>query len=232
MKTVLILVVVTALVVLLAPSASGARLPRSGAPVDRLARFRSRAPGAKGREQRQSVRHAIEISTGLAAAVEAGLAPRAALPEVVADLQSDPGSVDHRLLNEAAAAARAGNDVGEVLLGSDRAHWRAVGVAWRVGEESGAAFAPVLDRVSCSLRTDERIAREARGALATAQATSKLLAVLPLGGIALGRAIGGDTLGFLFTTPAGVGCVVVGLLFEVAGLLWVRSLMRKAEGVR
>ena len=230
MTTVLVLVALFLAVIVLAPRSPTGRVGNGASAQESwlVALLKRHAPGRHKKEHALSCRRAIEVATGLAAAVEAGLAPRSALPEVVSDVER---GLDTELLDAAAHAAAHGNDVAGVLLSDARQHWRAIGIAWRVGEESGAAFAPVLDRVAGSLRTDERIAREARAALATSKATVRLLAILPLAGIGIGKAVGGDTLGFLFTTLPGLGCLAVGVAFESAGLFWTRSLLRKAEGL-
>lgn len=223
-----IFIALVLLVLALRPRAPIARLKSLGLAESTKPSWRSRLAGAKAAERDRSKTRAIEVATGLAAAVEAGLAPRAALNDVVRDL--DPGS-DEALLRDASHAAIEGNDVATTLMSSALAHWRAIGVAWRVGEESGAAFAPVLDRVAGALRTEQNLAREARSALATAQATSRLLAVLPFFGVLLGRGIGGNPMKFLISGPAGFGCLAIGLTFEITGLLWTRRILKKAGGV-
>lgn len=233
MTTAAVLGLLVAAMVLLAPAPATSRLdelsPRDRPSISRIARLKDALPGQRKQERARSKRRAIEVATGLAAAVEAGLAPRAALVDVVADLHADARS-DQVVLAAVVAAARAGEDVSAALLSSAAPHWRVIGVAWRVGEESGAAFAPVLDRVAEALRTEEKIAREAAIALATARSTSKLLAVLPVAGIFLGKGIGGDPLGFLFGGPAGFVCLAIGLTLEVCGLLWTRRLLTRAGG--
>ena len=65
--------------------------------------------------------------------------------------------------------------------------------------------------------------------LAGPRATAVLLALLPVFGLAMGNALGADPLAVLVGTPVGRGCLVLGLLLEVAGLLWTARITRRAE---
>jgi tight adherence protein B len=57
--------------------------------------------------------------------------------------------------------------------------------------------------------------------LAAAYATARLLAVLPLGVLLLGSGIGGDPVGFLTGSTAGLVCLAVGIGLSFGGLLWL-----------
>ncbi len=98
-----------------------------------------------------------------------------------------------------------------------------------LAERTGAPLADLLERIEVDARAAERL-RTAAGAQTTgAQATAVLLAVLPVGGVALGYAVGADPLAFLLHTPAGAACAVGALLLQMAGLSWTRRLMRPVE---
>ena len=56
-----------------------------------------------------------------------------------------------------------------------------------------------------------------------------MLAALPAFGMFLGILMGVDPIGFLLGTSIGRMALLVGLGFEAAGLMWVRSLVREAE---
>ena len=234
MNTALLIAALLVMVLLLSPGPPAARLEglrdeQPGPGRSRLAAMTGVLPRQRKAERARSKRRAIEVATGLASAVEAGLAPRTALGDVTQDVLLDARS-DQRVLASATAAAHNGHDVAGAFLADDRAHWRALGVAWRVGEESGAAFAPILDRVADSLRMQEKVGREAAIQLATARSTSRLLSVLPVAGILLGKSIGGDPVAFLVGTHVGWGCLVIGIILEVTGLLWTRRLLARASG--
>ena len=100
---------------------------------------------------------------------------------------------------------------------------------WQVSERSGGGLAPSVSRLAGSLRDDEQVRREVAAQLAGPRATSVLLALLPAFGLLMGAALGVQPLQVLLGSPAGRGCLVVGVGLEVAGLLWTRRITRRAE---
>jgi tight adherence protein B len=163
----------------------------------------------------------IEALDVLAADLSAGRPPIAAL-EGAASISPD--------LEVAHAAAKLGADVPTALIRvSDKpgaASLRALAAAWRVTEESGAAFAALTERLANSLRADEAIHRQTESSLAGARSTARILAFLPVFGIALGYALGARPLTFLTATPPGWICLAVGLTLTAAGLHWTSRLSR------
>lgn len=97
-----------------------------------------------------------------------------------------------------ASASRMGADVPDALRTLARlpgaAALKQLAAAWQVSFRSGAGLAGVLERMSGAMREQEDIARETTAAVAPARATAHLLAVLPLVGLGLGTALGGDPL--------------------------------------
>jgi tight adherence protein B len=177
------------------------------------AKHRRRSTGAARRAQ------VIEACDLLSADLTAGRPPAEALEgatTICADLQI------------AAAACRLGGDVPaalELAAESPGAEGlRALASAWRVADESGAAFAGIVDRLADSLRADEAIRRQTAVSLAGARATARLLAVLPFFGAALGYALGADPIAFLTGTPVGWAALAAGLGLSVAGLAWTDRL--------
>jgi tight adherence protein B len=157
----------------------------------------------------------IEACDVLAAELSAGRPPGIAL-EGAATVCPD--------LEVASAAAKLGGDVPallELIAETPGAEGlRALAAAWRVADESGAAFALITERLADSLRADESIRRQITTGVAGSRATARLLAVLPVFGTALGYAIGADPLAFLTKTPPGWLCLALGLTLSILGLRW------------
>ena len=126
------------------------------------------------------------------------------------------------------AAARLGGDVpGALEVAAESpgaAGLRALAATWRVAEESGAAFASLTERLSESLRADEAVHRQTAAGLAGARSTARILAALPIFGIALGYSLGARPLTFLTATPVGWVCLAAGLGLTTLGLHWTSRL--------
>ncbi|WP_433164929.1 type II secretion system F family protein [Kribbella sp. CA-247076] len=126
------------------------------------------------------------------------------------------------------AAAKLGGDVpGALDLAAESpgaTGLRALAAAWRVAEESGAAFAALTERLAESLRADEAIHRQTAASLAGARSTARILALLPIFGIALGYSLGARPLSFLTETPIGWLCLAAGLGLTTLGLHWTSRL--------
>jgi tight adherence protein B len=124
---------------------------------------------------------------------------------------------------ELAAALRAVAASSRSLVGLAR-----VAACWRVAATSGAALAPAVDRVADALHDEIEFATSLLAALAAPRATARLLAVLPVVGLALGGAIGARPLSFLLGSPAGLCCLAVAVGFEAGGVGWARRIARNA----
>src|SRR5262249_56441804 len=80
-----------------------------------------------------------------------------------------------------------------------------------------------------SLRTDEEHRRRLAAELAGPRATARLLALLPLVGIAMGQALDAEPLRMLLTTPWGRLALVAGISLEVCGTWWVNRIANTVE---
>ena len=133
-----------------------------------------------------------------------------------------------------AAAAQMGADVPDRAeragLAAGRGAARTLAATWEVAHETGAGLAAAIGQAAEAIRADRRTARLVAAELAAAHATARMLAVLPLGVLLLGSGIGGDPVGFLVGSGAGLGCLAVGLALSFAGLLWLDRIADRVLG--
>jgi tight adherence protein B len=170
-------------------------------------------------------RSVTEACAALASQLRIGRVPSEALTVAAQDCA---------VLNRARSALELGGDIVSV--------WQAQSTdpgcggladlarAWRVSAETGAPMAAALEQVAVSLADDQALGSVVAGELAGPRATGKIMAVLPLCGIALGYALGGDPIGFLLQGPLGWGCLACGVGLAAAGVLWVEGLAQQAAG--
>lgn len=165
----------------------------------------------------------LQACEGLAADLTAGLEPGRALSRTARDWS---------LLEPVVAAHSMGSSVPEALRSvaatPGAADLRVVAAAWEVGRESGPGLATGISQVARSLRADRATARVVATELASARATARLLALLPVAVLLLGSGSGGNPWHFLLQTPPGWVCLAAGLGLALLGLLWLEAL---AQGV-
>lgn len=172
------------------------------------------------RAQQARVREACGI---LATELAAGRPPENAL-QAAADVLPELAPI--------AATGRMGGDIPTALRAVDgpgTEALRQIAAAWAVAEHSGAGLAGVVAKVANGLGADELQRREVAAQLAAPRATAKLLAGLPVFGLALGAGVGSNPFQVLFGTGYGIACLLVGAALTAAGLLWVERLATRAE---
>lgn len=104
-----------------------------------------------------------------------------------------------------------------------------VAAAWTVAEHSGAPLSPALRGAATALRDRAETARDVRTALAGPRATARLMAWLPLVGVAMAYLIGVDVVGALLAGPLGWGVAAAGATLTAAGRAWTARLVREAS---
>jgi tight adherence protein B len=180
------------------------------------------------RRRRSAVRARADVAqacTVLASYLRVGQVPPAALAIAAADCQ---------VLREGDQARTLGGDVVEVWRQQSRRAGHSglleLARAWQVSIETGAPMSATLDQVAASLAADQALTRVIDSELATARATSKLMAALPACGVGIGYLLGGDPGRWLLSGPSGWACLLVGVLLACAGVLWIEALARQASG--
>lgn len=173
------------------------------------------------RERRRLVSEAIGL---MSAELRAGILPQRVLAGLAPEfdfLASAARAAD--LSGDVPAALRvAADESGAELLAE-------LAGAWLVAERAGAPLARVLDRLEETARGDVEIEREVESGLAPARATGRLMAVLPVFGLALGSGMGGDPVAVLTGTVPGVACLAAGCGLACAGIAWVERIAASAE---
>ena len=158
----------------------------------------------------------VEVGEALVGELRAGQPPQVALARA-GEVWPD--------LSPVVAAARLGADVPEALRDRGRlpgAEGLAdLAAAWQVSQRSGAALTTSLGQVVASARARQLAGHLVRGELSSARATARLVALLPVGTLAMSAGIGGDPWSFLFGHPVGLGCLGAGAALVFAGLAWI-----------
>lgn len=160
----------------------------------------------------------------LAADLGAGAAPRLALarlatrwPEMRPVVEADRFGLD-----VAASWRSLADETGLASLGL-------VASAWSYAQQTGVGLAIAMRHVADGLSAQARVDRTVVAELASARATAWLVAMLPVGVLAMGSGLGGSPLRFLLLTTPGVVLLATGLGLIWAGLWWIESII---EGVR
>jgi len=181
---------------------------------------------ARGRARRAAQQRAdvvVEVCEALAGELRAGQPPLRALRHCVEVWPE---------LEPAATAGELGADVPKALrrlaLLPGASGLSDVAGAWQVSHGSGGTMASALSRVADASRTRRTTQRLVASELASAQATARLVAALPVVVLAMGTGLGGDPWAFLLTTPGGLACLAAGLLLGYAGLAWIERIAVRA----
>lgn len=181
-----------------------------------------RRVGASGRRRLARERSRVIQALGtLAAEVEAGLPPDAALVRAAGTPPAWPRAARH---------ARGGGDVPAALLEDavDQPVLGQLAACWRIAAR-GSGLADAVRQLAATARASEDVRVEMEGQLAGPRATARLLSLLPLVGMGLGMMLGSDPLGWLLSTGPGRLCLVAGILLTAVGAWWTARIAAAVE---
>ncbi|HIV57520.1 MAG TPA: hypothetical protein H9902_06145 [Candidatus Stackebrandtia faecavium] len=97
-----------------------------------------------------------------------------------------------------------------------------------VAERTGAPAARLIELLADELRAQTRGRAAVIAQTAGSLASAKLLAALPIVGIALGESIGAQPLAFLLYTPIGAACAAATVALQALGLKWAERIESRA----
>ncbi|WP_201294970.1 type II secretion system F family protein [Nocardiopsis sp. FR4] len=216
------LVCAAALVLLcLVPGTPGVRLAEALSPprppVRRWTRVRARALASRAGERAARRRAVVVLCRVLAAELRAGQPPREALRVSAAEVGPLVGPVSDAESLRRAAERGPGLEALAYLA-----------VCWEVAADTGAGLAGVVDALSRQLTEQEEQRAEAAARTSGPRTTAVVLMSLPLAGLVAASALGGSPLAFLFTTPPGLACLVLGVALDAFGAWWTLRMLRSA----
>lgn len=188
----------------------------------------------------------VTVVRRLAALLQAGRAPARVFGELPAvSTSSGPtGRWIARMCGDVHAAAQVGIPVSvsltrfagapvpvgdRTLAATARSVCAQLAACWEISERSGAPLGRTLSGVAESLESqlDAQAARDS--ALAGPRVTVRTLSWLPVLALGLGVLMGTDPITTLLTTWWGRLALAAGAALSIAGRLWTRALMHRAE---
>lgn len=191
--------------------------------TDWVDHLRDRWANRAGREHRERMRD-IQALTALATELRAGHPLDVALRHA--------GGVPC-VWPTAISAARFGTDIAGALRVDARSRPVLLPLAacWQVGSVSGAGLARTVEELARSGRASEDTRAQLDAHLASARASMRVLASLPVLGIAMGTLLGAAPIPWFTGTGIGRITLACGLALTVLGICWSRRITRSVERV-
>lgn len=177
------------------------------------------------------------LASRVARAAHSGATLRSALEEAAGAHSPRPGrdGLGEPLAAQVAAvvnAIRVGATVDEALRAwKGSAGSAAVDLfvaAARLGHTEGGQLAGAMDGVALALADRSELRSEARAQSAQARLSVKVLVALPVVGVVAFTLVEPQVVSTLFTTPIGLGCLVLGAGLDAAGALVASRIVERS----
>ena len=173
-----------------------------------------------------------DFAVALAAAVRAGLSIRLGLADAARDLEEPLGPVIATILRDLESGRPIDDALGRIVSDLDLPDARLLVTALTVHRRTGGQLPDLLDELADVVGQRVEARRGARALMAQGRASGAVLAVLPVAFVALLSGTGGDGLGAFYRTPLGAGLLVIGVLLDAVGFLWIRRIVARVDRSR
>jgi tight adherence protein B len=180
---------------------------------------------ARGRRERLVVDSLPDFLERVARSLRAGVSTAAAMEEAApasGPLAADLGGVLADVRGDRPLAAALDrwcrrSPMPEIALAS---------AALSIGAAAGGRRAPAVDGVAATLRENRNSQREVASLAQQGRLSGLLIALLPVGFLALSVMIDAESVAGLYSTPLGVVCAVAGLSLNMVAFAWMRRITR------
>ena len=106
---------------------------------------------------------------------------------------------------------------------------RQLAACWHVGINRGSGLVVSLDRLVLSLRAQQEVRGMVRNELAAPRATVRMLAFLPVVGVAMGYLLGADPVSWFLGTSVGLLVLALAIGLTVLGAIWTHRIVQRVE---
>ena len=173
-----------------------------------------------------------DFAVALAAAVRAGLSIRLGLAEAARGLDEPLGPVLTAVLRDLESGRPIDDALGRIASDLDLPDAGLLVTALAVHRRTGGQLPDLLDELAEVVGQRVEARRGARALMAQGRASGAVLAALPVAFVALLSGTGGDGLGAFYRTPPGAGLLIVGVVLDAAGFVWIRRIVTRVERSR
>lgn len=177
-------------------------------------------------------RAVLDATLALSAALTAGLSSAAAWRQAALSGDGTASTLLAGVVRDPGLGAEVTVALREAARQPGAEGLRRVLACWEVAAGAGAGLGLALDQVADGLRREDALRRQVAAELAAPRATARVLAVLPVVGVALGASVGADPLFVLLRTSSGQGCLAAGTALSALGLVWVERIAASAQPLR